>query len=477
MDDFLLTARKELWQVVMDQLASLWKCGDPDRVSDGPVRFCGFVIEKTTDGAGYLLGQEPYLRDLLKRCEVTGKENVPLSQIEDAEDESDEDRKKTLRDAQSLVGKLGWLATRTRPDISYGVGLLSRLTHRRPGYVVRLCSHLLRYLNGSVQAKLTYRSIEHQNAEDWSHLPLPWSEGQVDVYVDTSYAPPHEKFRSVQGLALTHAGNLLAWESSRQSFVTQSTAESELVGYNEGFQVTENVCALLGEFGWSTKKVMYGDSNAARSQLTCETGSWRTRHLRVRAAKMREIIQDQSGEWQALHLSGLELIADGFTKALQGQAFERYCQKLHLFPSLKRVGASSSPQGVKGSGTDGSDRLKTTSVLKKLVGAWGIATGALIEAQQGALGSAMMMYALTVRALYKQRQKYPQVGGAKKLVNPSVNVLRVKVEVEQVPPASEQTPLRPGEAATSSSSARTTTGTPWRASLDAAGPLVQAVGS
>ena len=45
--------------------------------------------------------------DLLKRRQVSGTELVPLPQIEDAEDESDEERRKSPREAQQ-TSRMGW---------------------------------------------------------------------------------------------------------------------------------------------------------------------------------------------------------------------------------------------------------------------------------------------------------------------------------------------------------------------------------
>ena len=67
----------------------------------------------------------------------------------------------------------------------------------------------------------------------------------IKVLADTSFVPPHEKFRSVQAVVIEHGPNFLAWETSRQAFITQSTAEAELLGYNEAFQIGQAAAALL----------------------------------------------------------------------------------------------------------------------------------------------------------------------------------------------------------------------------------------
>ena len=75
------------------------------------------------------------------------------------------------------------------------------------------------------------------------------------------------------------------------------------------------------------RKRLWGDNSAAISLATGEgQGSWRTRHLRIRASILRAALHQ--GEWQLGHLNGKELVADSFTKVVDGQAFERALQDL-----------------------------------------------------------------------------------------------------------------------------------------------------
>ena len=62
-----------------------------------------------------------------------------------------------LRLAQALTGELMRVASRTRPDIMYTTGLMSRMLHRRPRYTAELGFHALRYLHGSVDVSLDFK--------------------------------------------------------------------------------------------------------------------------------------------------------------------------------------------------------------------------------------------------------------------------------------------------------------------------------
>lgn len=120
------------------------------------------------------------------------------------------------------------------------------------------------------------------------------------------------------------------WSSTRQPFVAQSTCEAELIGYNESIQNIDSLAALVAIWGKRMKKKILGDSKSGISQLTSDGGSWRTRHLRIRSAKLRELVQRADDEWTIEHQDGNSLVSDGLTKALHGQKFLRYVEMLRL---------------------------------------------------------------------------------------------------------------------------------------------------
>ena len=360
-DDFLVAMKQSEIDGAFGAIRSTWKCSDPEMTStDKPMRFCGFEITRTRTG-GFYVKQEGYIQDILDKYQITGEEVQPLPKIEDEEDEENPSVE-TIRAAQALVGELQWVTHRTRPDVSFAVGVLSRLLHRRPAWVVSAGKCTLRYLNKTKNAGL------HYEAMDWSC----GDRQELRIYADTSFAPPHEKYRSVHGILVEHGRNVIAWESGRQAFITQSTAEAELIGYNEAYQVGEAVGALMQVFEVNVSKKLMGDSKAAIAQLVGDTGPWRTRHLRLRSAKLREALQEQPGDWEVEHKKGGELVADGLTKSLQGSAFQRFFTMLRM---------ASEPVGVKPSAA-----VKVARVIKKascnsttLIGACTVAAVALLK--------------------------------------------------------------------------------------------------
>ena len=313
-DDFLGAAPRDHMEAAMAAIRKTWECSDPEwAVEDRPMRYCGYDIQ-ALPGGGFSLSQGNYIKDLVRRRGIAQGDLVPMQKVEEAEDE-EEPELRVIREAQAITGELSWVAQRTRPDVAYSVGFMSRLIHRRPQYVVKVGQQVLRYLWRTQELGLIYRP--------------GGEEKELQVSADASFGPSHEKFRSIQGIVVQHAGNTIQWETSRQPFVTQSTCEAELMAYNEAYQVGEAMSALMISMGTGVEKKLFGDSKSALTLCSGETGHWRTRHLRLRAAKLREAVRCHK-EWEVAHRDGVSLVADGLTKPLQGQAFQRFVQLMNM---------------------------------------------------------------------------------------------------------------------------------------------------
>ena len=288
-DDILVTADPLAANSFLDALQTVWECSPPETATvEKAMKFCGYEIQVLPEG-GLKLGQPSFVQELINKHNVEGEENTAAPKIENPPDEDYDIQ--TLRMAQAFTGELQWLQSRTRPDLCYIVGCLSRWLHKKPGYVITLAKHTLRYLKKTKDYWLHYEPAKN---DDWGEdqvLHRPRTMGQLEVYIDTSFGLEHEQGRSVQGVLLEQAGAALMWTSGRQPFIAASTGEAELLGYSEGHQEAESVGSLLGELGMDVNYVMYGDCRAALSLASTDSGTWRTRHLRLRAYRLRESLR------------------------------------------------------------------------------------------------------------------------------------------------------------------------------------------
>jgi len=111
--------------------------------------------------------------------------------------------------------------------------------------------------------------------------------------------------------------------TQRQTTVALSTAEAELNAALEGTTMLQSVApivsVLLGINEDGLSKALYIDSVSACSIISVVAGSWRTRHLRIRAAGLRSLLN--SGYLVVAHLKGEHMLADMLTKLMNGAIF------------------------------------------------------------------------------------------------------------------------------------------------------------
>ena len=315
-DDLIVIGQDALVEQVMQNLMKVFTMAEPTKVTpEKCVSFCGYEIGMDAN-FNYTISQEKYVEELINKYKLEGVEPQPIPKVIEGEDESPISTR-SLKAAQTIAGELLWVMTRSRPDICFAISLMTRLLHRRPSYVVELGKHVVKYLAWSKSMGLKFGS---------------GMEGSQELFIktDTSFAPPLEAYRNIQGTAIFHGEHLLQWSSGKQSFVTLSTATAELVGYVDGFQQGQSMDGLLCIFGFNTHKRLQGDCKAALSQINSDATAWRTRHLRLRASRLRELVLDRNSMWDAEHVPGLELAPDGFTKVLIGQAFRRHRDQLGM---------------------------------------------------------------------------------------------------------------------------------------------------
>ena len=208
-----------------------------------------------------------------------------------------------MEEIQRLVGELIWLV---RPDLAYVASRMSSFVSKAPRWVQRTATQTLRYLNATKTEGIL---LDKDMGED--------TDGRKSRGAGLEVIAPGGEI-SHGCVMVKWQGSMLAWRSSRQSFPTLSTAESELMEMIEGMVLGDSVDALIQEIKTEMdySRTLIGDNQAAVSLCTGDAGSWRTRHLRLRAFYVRWRVQ--MGDWRIVHRMGANLVADMGTKCLPG---------------------------------------------------------------------------------------------------------------------------------------------------------------
>ena len=299
-DDFLLAGSEAMIQAVAKAVQAIWKTSPLAlATTESPLRFLG--VDILVVGSGFTLSQQSYAEELLR---LNGVPPTALGRIPCPRDLATLDvlptdeppTEETTRAAQRLTGELLWLSQRTRPDLAHTACVLASLSTRAPARAIRIAERTLAYVQRTKSAALT------AEADD---------SGLV-AYSDASFAPEGE--RSHTGWVVFLHGLPVCWRSARQPFVTLSTAESELVAALDAVVALQSTEAMLSDLAVvGLSKTLRVDSQSALA-IAIGQGSWRTRHLRVRASYLRE--QYEAGHIVPEYVPGAEQAADLLTKAM-----------------------------------------------------------------------------------------------------------------------------------------------------------------
>ena len=245
-----------------------------------------------------------------------------------SEPEIEHDAKlETIREAQALTGALLWASTKTRPDIAFAVSKLGQFAVRSPSIVIKAGRQVLQYLYGTADLWIEYRRPSGDRLLD---TPVPRTLNTLELFTDASHAP--DGGRSCQAIVILWLGSLLCWESTRQPFVTMSSAESELVAVTTGLVAAESVGAIIEEC-ISDDMIVSAlcDNQAAVRSFGVGSLGWRNRHLRMRAAAGRERID--VGSLVVTYVPGEIQLADLATKPLARPRIFQLLDMLSIRPS------------------------------------------------------------------------------------------------------------------------------------------------
>ena len=360
-DDLLLSGTPEASTAIWKAIKEKWKISEPEFADEGQgITFCGFEIRQ--DDNGLHVGQSKYVQSLLdKYSAVTGVTSTPYAKESEPVCKPQDSLEK-LRRAQGLVGELLWLATRTRADLVYGVSRIGQLITRDVDQAIQRAEDMIRYLRTTKHQEVRY-GIPGEGHGPGSQLPIERDFNLIEVFADASFCPGSD--RSQTGIVLMWGNAPIGWMSMRQPCASLSTAEAELQASLDGMTLAEGLHGLLSELAEAPQRsFLYNDNVGACTVMSLPQGSWRTRHLRLKAAWFFE--QLELSRFKAYHVPGKYMLGDLCTKPLLGPRIKELLSMMSVTlekPSDADGGESDSLKEIKryklepvestGSGGDG----------------------------------------------------------------------------------------------------------------------------
>ena len=326
-DDFLILGSKDSIRWFDKKLREKWEATALEWANPREaLRFLGMDIYPNDDGT-FHANQRSYIKELGKRYGMENeKQAVPIKDVTEPEEEEGRTLEQ-VREAQKIAGEIQCVATKTRLDIMFAVAKVGSATAKSPVWAKEIGLGILRYLVSTQTLGIEFKAWEYlrQGATQLSR--------EVEVWTDASFAPAGGVSHGCS--LFLWAGCPVAWSSTKQPFPALSTAEAELIALLEGVTMGECVSCIFEEIAGQQHRALYCDNTAAISLATQRGGSWRTRHLKVRAAHLKWKLD--TVQWHLDHCIGELMLADIGTKALKPYRLAMLAEKIGLHPCYEEV--------------------------------------------------------------------------------------------------------------------------------------------
>ena len=281
---------------------------------DGPVlNYLGMVFDLSVSGEVWM-SMQGYTDDTITYAGVLGRARSPatdgLFDVRSGVDLAPEDVRVWFH---SVVAKLSYLAKRAKPECLTAVAYLATRVTRCTLDDVDKLKRLLKYVADTRDRGVVFR---------------PGSLGIcVRVFIDAAYGVHADGKSHTGSCVVIGEVGAVHCKSSKQSIVTKSSTEAELVALSDSANQGLYIRNFLISQGYSMAPMTIYQDNMSCMALVerGRSGAERTRHIEIRHFWIRERIRSE--EAIVMHKGTAEMYANVLTKPVQGAQFvyERGC--------------------------------------------------------------------------------------------------------------------------------------------------------
>lgn len=273
--------------------------------------FLGISVEQDIKNGTIVLSQKQYLENVLVKFGMLDCKPVNTPMDSDFDYEILKGDKSESFDIENrcrqIIGCIMYAMLGTRPDLCSSISLLSRYQNCASEKLVTSLKRVLRYIKGTLELKLVY--------ENKSKI--------ISGFADADWGGDAIDRKSTSGFCLYVFGNIVSWNSKKQSTVAMSTTEAEIIALS--FCISE-ACWLRNlllelKLVEELKVVVYEDNQSAIRSLSSHEQLKRIKHLDIKYHFVKDKIKEDIIELR--YVSSSNQIADILTKPLNKVTFEK----------------------------------------------------------------------------------------------------------------------------------------------------------
>lgn len=280
----------------------------------------GMQIERDRQARTLVLKQTQYAKDVIGKFHMNNSKcpsKIPIrpdNKMSAADCPTTPEEKSHMKRIpyRSAIGSLMYLATCTRPDISYAVSVCASYMHN-PGRVHwDAVKGILAYVNMTKDRGLIFGRNQTEGMKD-----------TVYVYTDADHAGNTDNRRSRTGYVTMFNGSTVSWKTRLQDRVGISSTEAEYYAASEAFGEAKWFRMFLAELNLqqSEPTVILEDNQSCINLSQNPVFQFRTKQIDIRHHQLREGVRYK--EIILTHIATADQVADSLTKGLEWKQFHK----------------------------------------------------------------------------------------------------------------------------------------------------------
>jgi hypothetical protein len=289
-------------------------------------QFLGMNISRDRRNRTIHLSQERILYEALQEMDLTecNPTKLPYDMKELLVKATPEDDLLGKHDKElyhTVVGKLLYVATNTRPDLGVIASQLGSYVTKPTVKHLAALKKALRFCKGTITDGIVLGGDE-------SNLPV------LVGYSDADWAGDRDTRKSRTGYVFLINSGCITWQTKKQPTIALSTSEAELMSLSSATQELRWLIQLLSELGFTQDPILlYQDNQGCIQMAKGKAQHSRSKHIDIKHKHVEQAVED--GLLTVPYIPSKDMLADIMTKPLAAPRYHELRNRLGLQSRLK----------------------------------------------------------------------------------------------------------------------------------------------